>query len=881
MNGSPRTGGGGASQDSLSNVGFVDIPWESSTNQQSEFFKTNNVQSLSSPFNQTQQRRISENSLRVALPPEEGRGSVSPGDLGLNPHSSSYGSILELEASPRRYRQNDLHDLYSTSQDSPSCSSRYGDGKDSSVDSSLNIPMPPEPPPALPERPPKSSSLSPPPLPPKKQLYPLCVNSYPTVRGPEPREGSKNITEVKPDQTHDIIPILRTGTSEMYEDVSLYQYESNIHVAEPEISLQDLVKMNMIELSQKLSEGKLPRYLSGMSLFELVDYIGKHGSTEPSEPRQKEEVSLRTTVICPPEIFSGSSESTQPPTQYYTPRYAPEPGSQGLTGPGVQQKLDEEHPSLLSMNPENNVQDIYVQGSTYSLNSISSSSHNPSSSQTNTSPRNLPERSGFGFEDDFSHFNPNSKKEEALVFKSPNLSVTVPEKCETYDRYAVFRELQLEEELVNAWKSPTEETKDINGDLIIQETEIEEEQETFTEEKEDTFLDAEDEDRSMFEQNTMIFSPVISPVQQNQEFIEEQDSLDHASKLDNYDIDLDMDLENKKEFNEVNDVNEGNDMNDINDVTGVADMNDANDATDVNDTYKENNESITWATFEDPSRQDAEFSNFINNDEQEKTGNKISKFKPEFMRKDSYAKLDENQGGRDEIEEQEQRGKFSIQSPKSLRDLPTTISFQARYQNFKRFDQPPVVQKVAKPSFKNQRLTQEEDAFESEWEPAFYTRNQTENEYFGKPDSWDLSFQKEENSPKRLAVKHSNLEEAFPQEYSGRNSATSSENMFNNPFNDNFVTTNNCRTDSATPPVFEGDRISNHSELSFQSGDFLNSSMNMFERGERDDRFERGEEYDIFKESEFRIEAKTKVSKSDSVNIFSAAEDPFDDDFFK
>ena len=112
--------------------------------------------------------------------------------------------------------------------------------------------------------------------------------------------------------------------------------------------------------------------------------------------------------------------------------------------------------------------------------------------------------------------------------------------------------------------------------------------------------------------------------------------------------------------------------------------------------------------------------------------------------------------------------------------------------------------------------------------------------------------------------------------------------MFNNPFNDNFVTLGNGRTESATPPVFEGDRISNHSELSFQSGDFLNASMfergeqdDRFGRGEQDDRFGRGEQDDRFNESEFRIEAKTKVAKSDSVNIFSAAEDPFDDDFFK
>ena len=31
-----------------------------------------------------------------------------------------------------------------------------------------------------------------------------------------------------------------------------------------------------------------------------------------------------------------------------------------------------------------------------------------------------------------------------------------------HDRYAVFRELQMEEELVNAWKSPTQESPEVN-----------------------------------------------------------------------------------------------------------------------------------------------------------------------------------------------------------------------------------------------------------------------------------------------------------------------------------------------------------------------------------------------------------------------------------
>ena len=80
---------------------------------------------------------------------------------------------------------------------------------------------------------------------------------------------------------------------------------------------------------------------------------------------------------------------------------------------------------------------------------------------------------------------------------------------------------------------------------------------------------------------------------------------------------------------------------------------------------------------------------------------------------------------------------------------------------------------------------------------------------------------------------------------------------------------NNGRTASATPPVYEGDRISNTSDLSFQSGEILNS-VDIFEGGAG------------FDDATFRVEAKTsKVTKSDSVNIFSTADDPFDDDFFK
>ena len=42
-----------------------------------------------------------------------------------------------------------------------------------------------------------------------------------------------------------------------------------------DIAVEDLVKMSVVELSQRMMEGKLPAHLSGISLFELVDFISK------------------------------------------------------------------------------------------------------------------------------------------------------------------------------------------------------------------------------------------------------------------------------------------------------------------------------------------------------------------------------------------------------------------------------------------------------------------------------------------------------------------------------------------------------------------------------------------------------------------------------
>merc|ERR1711994_927514 len=61
-----------------------------------------------------------------------------------------------------------------------------------------------------------------------------------------------------------------------------------------------------------------------------------------------------------------------------------------------------------------------------------------------------PEVRGDGFEDDFSRFEPTSAS-------APGTQQQEEARGAQYDRYAVFRELQMEEEISNAWRSPTEE----------------------------------------------------------------------------------------------------------------------------------------------------------------------------------------------------------------------------------------------------------------------------------------------------------------------------------------------------------------------------------------------------------------------------------------
>merc|ERR1719237_1114399 len=296
-------------------------------------------------------------------------------------------------------------------------------------------------------------------------------------------------------------------------------------------------------------------------------------------------------------------------------------------------------------------------------------------------------------------------------------------------------------------------------------------------------------------------------------------------------------------------------------------MNQSESQTTWNETRDEDRPQTSWATFEESPKEAASFHNM--REDQDKVAARKSSFFPE--RGEVYRKLAEEQevadqgysGSQAELGDAEARAKFH--SPKALRELPNA------------------------------------DPFEAEWEPAFYTRRSqsTDPDHGeGEPPGWSLGAPRPGTEPPRqwtctpnswtrdpppppLPARSSlNIEEAFPParpaKTSRQNSSRgSTDSVFHqNPFGDNFVPDSTThRGVSATPPVFEGevppDRISNTSDMSFQSGEAFLESQETFEK---QNAFSVG----------FKVQAKTmRLPKSDSVDIFSVTADPFDDDFFK
>ena len=273
--------------------------------------------------------------LKVSLPPENHPSSHSGVDIipriGMDDSigdgtytESSYGSIPQLEASPRRYRTHGedefQYDVTATSLGVPTFLNKTLEKDKKSNKNS-------ESPPKLPERTPKSgihSSISPPPLPPKKQTNNLAptmpslvmeakeentnrtsnedavvANECPTEDDiydfpPEPTISGAGVLNQKNDKTC-VTEILKGNRNNNREKVargesnksSLANETGNIN-ERPLITVEELSKMSVMELNEKMMSGHLPSHLKGMSIFELVEYIAKQMTKDNSESLIKE-----------------------------------------------------------------------------------------------------------------------------------------------------------------------------------------------------------------------------------------------------------------------------------------------------------------------------------------------------------------------------------------------------------------------------------------------------------------------------------------------------------------------------------------------------------------------------------------------------------------
>jgi hypothetical protein len=597
----------------------------------------------------------------------------------------------------------------------------------------------------------------------------------------------------------------------------------------------------------------------------------------------------------------------------------------------------------------------------YPCHSNSSPLSNASSSRYNMSDQ-MP-----GFDDDFAQLSqpvavqsmlggPNSASSSRM---SSTLSAShqtssphaVPTStADVYDKYAVFRELQFEEELVNAWKSPTEEIgkeEEMVGNQETEEVQEYKEEEEITEDfnpeqqEEEPGEEYQPDGSQTAEDTEVLMSgsrhfPLTS--QALYDFSPQNRLLPGRSGST-------LDSEDEFQFGNREDGNRGTIMVEGGEARNIQ-------SSSINNRSGHSSPEIMtiqqkgnvvhddvqpdWARFDESSaaREEVndnsfEFSAFLSQEEQANilgvyhNNNNNNHSGPdqyqqadrdgyqEYQLRDFRAELTDPRGASaspgnppQHFADSDNNGGPGQNPNHCTREMSSALLTPpppAQYQSFELLEQqeePEEEITVEREMYlavevpdESRQLVAAGDLFESGWEPGFYQGETTRAAVHR--EVWDLSFQREEEAPGPRRKTGSvaavvrdpkgttlNIEEAFPIEEKyhqlGTASPVSTDSLFAaNPFNDNFVPSNGnggggAGTSSATPPLFlyDGDRLSNASDLSYQSGEG-HEAVDIFAK-------ESG-----FSDLTFRIEAKTKLCKSDSINIFAVSEDPFDDDFFK
>ena len=469
----------------------------------------------------------------VSLPDQQTTTSASGSSGDHQSHSTRdnrYGSIPTLEASPRRYknRGKEHHEfLYNT-----------GTGNNLAV-----LPRQPadgasmsEIPPKLPEKPSRGGrahQTSPPPLPPKKPIKGLIgVSNYnrrphhqhqsssmqhPVMQAEHPvppdvisGSGGSSHYGHHHDDIYDFPPMPMLGSIQMDKEEArecisaILQSQGSAAATsggsqqeKPEmmvsrikpVSFEELSKMSLIELNNKLMSGHLPEELKGMSIMELVEYINTDQAKKPqntgtgNDSHPTAAIGIKpsfsdnfvcdmvsktnTTTNAPPPAPESNLDDTYEVVNDVLPNQAsPAPPSSSISGlAGYNSAIS----APLGIPPRTSPG---LPGGHHHHTQQAA----PHNYQQRASPgppggnQNFQQSSGF--DDDFTPYSINKTchnlQQQPITGSRPSSqatsdhSVLSQSKPDEFDKYAVFRELQMEEELIRAWKTPSDEDDDEN-----------------------------------------------------------------------------------------------------------------------------------------------------------------------------------------------------------------------------------------------------------------------------------------------------------------------------------------------------------------------------------------------------------------------------------
>ncbi len=530
------------------------------------------------PAPQQQQQQQQQLGLKVSLPREENRQQQeSDSPVVAASTRDSYGSIPHLDASPRQRLRHQSSSEQQFRYDAPA-GTRFTLAVANTNQVASSCPTGGNHPPKLPEKPRQrhrhAAGASPPPLPPKKPAQGGGYRESPVgsaspvplqqtmLAGSEMAAGRDDIYDFPPDPTiagaasreeanRCITDILQQQQQQQQRPQSEHKQQELSR-----LSLIELAQMSIVELNQKMESGQLPQELRHMSIFELVEHIAeKRKSAQARRPsgnksqtqqqQQQQQPSSQQIPVAPTSEMKPSfsdnfvSESAASPSAnpaIVNPdldrlHHGYKPGRDGEGG-SVADSLSPGPPSALPADREE--RDLSSSGGVNifefeeellrgrdlpapepvtneslikKLQTLKKKKKDilvpetvvPPTADRAATALSTSSASG-GFEDNFTSSGGMSVPQPQQTAVAPGSSVasTVDEddedaKATSGDRYAVLRELQMEDDLIRAWKSPSdddEEEEDGEGEQKEgEEDKNQEDEEIFHQETEEVAVD--------------------------------------------------------------------------------------------------------------------------------------------------------------------------------------------------------------------------------------------------------------------------------------------------------------------------------------------------------------------------------------------------------